>query len=208
MKKLISMDMATKSTGWAFFDEGQLTEYGVLKANDDYIYSRLLTMRSQIREILELHQPDIVVVEEVPISNSSNLDVGKNLCILQGMVFGVCSDLGIEFKTISPSVWREKIGLHRSLYTCEKCGAEFEGKSGLRKLECKPCGNTAFSKFKKTQLNKRNDLKERAVKETNSIYGLSLFFKRNSAKSDDDIAESILLGLSELKHMGEADGNL
>ena len=208
MTKTVGLDMATKSTGWAFFNGEKLEEYGILKANEDYIYSRLLTMKSQIRDVLELHKPDVVVMEEVPISDKGNLDVGKSLCILQGLVIGVCDDLGISFKTISPSVWREKMKIHRTLYTCSKCGATFEGKSGAKKLECKECDNTSFRQFKKTQMNKREELKERAVNMVNDMFGLSFVFKKNSKKSDDDVCESILIALSEIQNLGDENGDL
>jgi len=204
MKKTVGLDMATKSTGWAFFNGEKLEEYGILKANEDYIYSRLLTMKSQIRDVLELHKPDIVVMEEVPISNKGNLDIGKNLCILQGLVIGVCDDLNISFKTINPSEWREKMRIHRTLYTCSKCGASFEGKSGAKKLECKECENTSFRQFKKTQMNKREELKARAVNTVNEMFGLDLIFKKNSKTSQDDICEAILIALSEVQQEKEA----
>ena len=208
MKKIVGLDMATKSTGWSFFDGEDLKGYGILKADEKYIYARLLTMKSQIRETLESHQPDLVVMEEVPISNVGNLDVGKNLCILQGLTIGVCDDLGIAFMTMNPSVWRKEMKIHRTVYTCTKCGTSFEGKSGVKKLECRECENTSFRQFRKVQMNKRNELKERAVDEVNLLFGLDLAFKKNSNKSEDDIAEAILIGLSKVKGIGENNGDL
>ena len=199
--KIMGLDMSTTATGWAFFNE-DLEDYGVLRANEKYMYERLLHMKQMIKEIFEFHKPDMVVIEEVPISGSGNLSVGKSLCTLQGIIISVCDDLGISFKMVEPSHWRAKVGIHKSTYTCQKCDSSFESKSGLKHLECPKCGNTAFSRFNKDAHNTREELKFRAVALVNEMFGLEFVYKKNSKKSDDDIAESILIGLSEREKYG------
>ena len=167
MEKIIGLDMSTTSTGWALFENKELKSYGCLKEDEKDIYIRLVNMRNQIKEILEKNMPEMVIIEEIPISDKSNLNVGKSLCVLQGLVIGVCSDLKIEFLFTSPSKWRAKVGILRSIYTCDKCGHNFESKSGLKHLVCPECDNRAFSRFKKTPLNTRKDLKKRSVEMVN-----------------------------------------
>jgi len=173
-----------------------------LRANEKYMYERLLHMKQMIKEVFEFHKPDMVVIEEVPISGSGNLNVGKNLCILQGLIIGLCDDFGISFKMVEPSHWRAKVGIHKSTYTCQKCGGSFNSKSGLKHLECSKCGNTAFSRFDKNAHNTREELKFRAVELANEMFGLDLVYKKNSRSSQDDIGEAILIGLSERKIYG------
>lgn len=198
----MGLDMSTTATGWALFNGEKLEDYGVLRANEKYMYERLLHMKQMIKEVFEFHKPDMVVIEEVPISGSGNLKVGKDLCTLQGIIISVCDDLEISFKMVEPSHWRAKVGIHKSTYTCEKCGENFESKSGLKHLECSKCGNTAFSRFKKDAHNTREELKIRAVTLANEMFRLDLIYKKNSKNSGDDIAESILIGLSERKIYG------
>ena len=200
--KIMGLDMSTTATGWALFDGEELRDYGVLRANEKYMYERLLHMKQMIKEVFEFHKPDMVVIEEVPISGSGNLNVGKNLCILQGLIIGLCDDFGISFKMVEPSHWRAKVGIHKSTYTCQKCGGSFNSKSGLKHLECSKCGNTAFSRFDKNAHNTREELKFRAVELANEMFGLDLVYKKNSRSSQDDIGEAILIGLSERKIYG------
>ena len=198
MKKIIGLDMSTTSTGWAFFYGEKLEGYGCLKEDEKYMYQRLINMRNQIKKILEKHQPEMVIIEEIPISDKSNLKIGKDLCLLQGLVIGICADLDIPFMTTAPSKWRAKVGILRSIYTCDKCGNSFEAKSGLKHLECPECENTSFSRFKKAPLNTRKELKKRAVETVNEIFGLDLYFKNSSRLNQDDIAEAALICFSEV----------
>lgn len=199
--KILGLDMSTTATGWALWDKS-LEKYGVLRADEKDISGRLLHMRKMIKEVLEDTMPDLVVMEEVPISDKKNLITAKNLCLVQGIAISLCCELNLPFKTSEPSHWRSKVGANKTLYTCDKCEHEFVSKSALNHLECSNCGNTAFTRFRKKQLNTREELKKRAVDMVNEMFGFEFIYKKRSNKSDDDIAEAILLGLSERKSDG------
>ena len=205
MKKVIGLDMSTTSTGWCLFYDKELETYGCLKETEKDMSIRLINMRNQIKEVLNKNMPDVVIIEEIPISSKANLNVGKSLCVLQGLILGVCADLNIPYIMTAPSKWRAKVGILKSIYTCDKCGHTFEAKSGLKHLICAECGNVSFSRFKKTPLNKRQQLKKRAIEMVNELYDLDLLFHNSKNSNQDDEAESILLARSEIFKSGEKE---
>lgn len=80
MRTLLSLDMSTSCTGWAVFniDTFELVRYGsvkpVTKYNDKHITKykypeqqllKMINLAEQIREIIHLNQPTLIVIEEI-----------------------------------------------------------------------------------------------------------------------------------------------
>lgn len=195
--------MSTKATGYAIEKNGELVEYNVIKTEDKDILNRFKTMFSQIKNIIEENDIELIVAEDVPISNQSNLDTGKGLCILQGLLLGISFMKEIDVLLFHPTEWRKNIGLQKTIYTCKKCGNQFEDISGIE-VSCK-CGNDKHIQFNRNPQNKRPQLKQRAVDMANEKLGLNLYFKGSSKKNEDDIAEAICLYLhfKELRKNGK-----
>lgn len=198
--RLLSLDMSTKKTGWAIFNNGKLEVYNLIEASDKDISDRIIKMFVCIQELIESKKIDCVVCEDVPVSQHSNLEVGKNLCILQGCLLVLVYLHKLKFYRLKPTEWRSKIGLNRTVYTCKLCGNEFEDISALENIECKKCGNISKKEFSKKAINDRESLKRRAVEKANDEFGLDLkYIKKDNKQNGDDIAEALLIGHSFLR---------
>ena len=66
--KMLSLDMSTKSTGWAYFNEGKLINYGKIQVDDkiDWL-DRITMMGDEIESILNEFSITHVVCEDVPL---------------------------------------------------------------------------------------------------------------------------------------------
>lgn len=201
--RLLSLDMSTKKTGYAIFNNGKLEKYDLIEAKEQDILSRIMQMYLHIQELIEKQKIDCLVCEDVPVSQHSNLEVGKNLCILQGCLLVLSNLHNLELNRLKPTEWRAQISLNHTEYTCKKCGNIFEDVSALETIRCAECGNVSKKDFIKNALNDRESLKHRAVNEANKKFNLDLkYIKKNSEQNDDDIAEAILIGYSFLKGIG------
>jgi len=110
---MVCIDSATKKTGLAIFDNGQLTENKLL----DYSYdknmdSRFKKMSNAIIDYLCNLDPDIIYIEETVVNR--NVAVQRFLTRLQGVVYGYCIMNDCEFNVIRPSEWRKLAGLDQS----------------------------------------------------------------------------------------------
>lgn len=193
---VLCLDMSTKSTGYALFVDEKLYNYGLIKDDSKCVQSRFLTMHKMIKEQIELSLVEWIIAEDVPISAKSNLKTGKDLCILQGVLLSLAFSHNINVELLKPTEWREKIGILHSDYTCKECGSTFKDISGLKVLACDECGNNKLKEFSRSPQNLRNQLKGRAVDLANEKFGLDLYYKGQSKKNEDDIAEAICLYLS------------
>lgn len=193
--KILSLDMSTRKTGWAIFDDDKLIKYNLIEVKNSDVYARISYMYTKIQELITSNNIECIVCEDVPVSGHSNLEVGKNLCVLQGCLLALVNNYNLKFNHLKPTEWRAKIGINHTLYICKKCKKEKEVVSGDNSVICS-CGNKTFEK---KQLNDRESLKGRAIELANSLFNLNLtFISKSSSKNQDDEAEAILIGYAYL----------
>lgn len=107
--RILSLDLSTKSSGFAVFDDGELLEYGTIKSNDTSYLVRNKIMADKVRVLLDTYGGfDHVVIEELKIiTNQRTLVV---LGILHGMVIRECQDTHTIL--VPPTVWRKPFNLN------------------------------------------------------------------------------------------------
>ena len=106
IKKLLSFDQASIKTGYAYFEDGNLKKFGVLKVNgNDSTEQRVYDMSLLIKECIEKYDPDKIVIEDV--QNQCNVAIVKMLARLQGIIIGICFNRGISCKIMVPAEWRK-----------------------------------------------------------------------------------------------------
>lgn len=201
---ILGLDLGTKKTGWSVFKDEKLVGYGVISCDHKNVRVRTLTIRDEIKKLIESKDIDRVVAEELKVGFGgamSNFNTVVTLAVLQGCVLGLCIDCGVEFITYDPSVWRKFTGVNRKRIECKTCGWLDEFIAGEGVKECPQCGESRKAYLKTYLLNKRLDLKQTAIDLVNEKYGLKLvFYPRDTKKniSDDDIAEAILIAKAHI----------
>lgn len=114
MKKqvLLTIDASTKSSGWAIFENTQLTNYGVITATSSNLYNRIDKMTTEIDKLVEQYQPNNIVIEEVlPADVRNNNNVFKALIYLQGFICHTLDKYKIIPAFIVASHWRRLCGI-------------------------------------------------------------------------------------------------
>lgn len=117
---ILSLDISTRSTGYAITEDGILLDYGTLKSsNSDYL-KRGFEIREQLLYVLKNFTPDVVVVEELKVL--TNQKVLVKLGIVNGILLSLFSTTPILF--IPPSVWRSEYGLNKKRKEAKKQAIE------------------------------------------------------------------------------------
>ena len=201
---ILGLDLGTKKTGWSIFKDDKLVDYGVISCDHKNVRVRTLTIRDEIKKLIESNDINRAVVEELKVGfggGMSNFNTVVTLAVLQGCVLGLCIDYDVEFIPYDPSVWRKLTEVNRKRIECKTCGWLDEFIAGEDITECPKCGEKRKSYLKTYLLNKRLDLKQTAVDIVNRKYGLKLvFYPRDTKKniSNDDIAEAILIAQAHI----------
>lgn len=159
--KIISLDLSTHSSGWAFFEGETLKDYGCITATSSDLINRIEKITKELKEILDKYNSiDKIILEEVRPEGRGygvgNLQTHRALMWLQAAVAFLIHDNynHIEIVYVYPSSWRATIGIQTG--------------RGIKRAELKK-KDIAF------------------VEEKYSI------------KVNDDIADAIGIGLSQIK---------
>ena len=115
--KVFSLDQSTKATAYAVFVGNELVNYGVERRYSKSerkdgmeTADRIFSMYNAIKKLIKKEKPDIVLIEDSYLGQTSNVDVLKWLCRLQGFLMELCMSMGIEYQLIMPNVWRKGLG--------------------------------------------------------------------------------------------------
>lgn len=112
--KVLALDISTKSTGYAVFDEGELIQSGCITATSASVLERIEKITKELEEKVDIDSINKVIVEDpIPASCGHNTVVYKALTYAQGSIAIMLyrhNKLTMEFFTSSE--WRAKCGIH------------------------------------------------------------------------------------------------
>ena len=116
--KILALDLSTKSSGWATYDNDKLIEYGCITASSTDFIKRIQKIIGELDIILQKYK-DItrVIAEEVRPEGTGygvgNLHTHKTLMYLQAAVAFLLHEkyAAAAFEFIYPSSWRAKCGI-------------------------------------------------------------------------------------------------
>lgn len=112
--KVLALDISTKSTGYAVFDDGELVQSGCITATSASVLERIEKITKELEEKVDIDSIDKVIVEDpLPASCGHNMTVYKALTYAQGSIASMLhrhNKLKMEFFTSSE--WRAKCGIH------------------------------------------------------------------------------------------------
>lgn len=115
--KILALDLSTKSSGWACFNNGQLTTHGCITSASTDLIKRIHVMTDGVKTILN-QEPEIqkLIIEEVRPEGGygvGNQKTHKALMWLQAAIAFLIHDEfpSIEIEYIYPSSWRATLGI-------------------------------------------------------------------------------------------------
>lgn len=110
---ILGLDMSTKKTGYGLLDYKEcLYECGIITSDNEDIRERMKNLYNAIEKLINKYKINHIVFEDVPISKHKNLQTGKTLCILQGVILSLCFKYDISYSLYAPSAWRSVIGTY------------------------------------------------------------------------------------------------
>lgn len=112
---ILSLDLSTKSSGWAVFDGTNLIDHGCLKASSTDVIKRIQKMIKELnKNILSKYPIKTIVVEEVrPNAAAGSVRTHKVLMWLQAALEFIVHEQHSETKIeyVYPSEWRKACGI-------------------------------------------------------------------------------------------------
>lgn len=116
---IISLDLSTKSTGFAIFDEANLIDFGCITASSTDVIKRIQKITLELNKIFTNNSNiEKVIVEEVRPENNQygvgNLHTHKVLMWLQASIAFMLHDQfpKVKIEYVYPNEWRAGCGIH------------------------------------------------------------------------------------------------
>ncbi len=110
--KVFAIDSASKKSGWSFFINNKLIDYGLIRANEkDDVDNRIMQIYLEIKKLVQKYEPDYIVFENTP---SMNAKVARDLSRIHGCIMSLVFDSGgkMGFRDYMPTTWRSIIGTY------------------------------------------------------------------------------------------------
>lgn len=121
-KRILALDQATKTTGYAIFVEGELISVNKFTLSQSEISQRLVAFRYKIQQLIEDNDINFVLFEEIQLQE--NVDTFKRLAMVYGVLLETIAEMGIEYDIVSSNTWKSKCGIRKSIRKQEKKDAQ------------------------------------------------------------------------------------
>lgn len=113
MSKLLALDQASRITGYAIFDGDKLIDYGKITANDDDIGQRLVFIRNEVNNLIDYHNIDEIVLEDIQLQNNvvNNVQTFKTLAEVFGVLYELAVEKKLKTSAVLASSWKSTLGI-------------------------------------------------------------------------------------------------
>lgn len=108
--KVLSFDQSTRISGWAYFEDGQYVESGIIDMHKSKLETeeRSFAMAKEIWKIINKYKPQYLILEDV--QQQSNPRTMIILARLAGMIIGYAEAHNVNVRILLPSQWRKQLG--------------------------------------------------------------------------------------------------
>ena len=119
VQRILALDAATNTTGYAIYDDNTLVGFGIFKTNSSYeATERINQVKNWLKAALKEWEPDFIGIENIQLQkygeNATDVQVKtfQTLANLQGVLLDVMFEAQIEHGLVRPSEWRSYCGIN------------------------------------------------------------------------------------------------
>lgn len=138
--RVLALDQATETTGWAIFDNMSLKKFGTVSFHDTNAPARIDALKQWLGSMMATAHPDLVVLEDIQLQTATkdkqNYNDGegsivgvttfKVLAQLQGVLINFCFEKRTPHELVHVSVWRKFCGIDGKYRADKKKSAQLK----------------------------------------------------------------------------------
>lgn len=109
--KLLALDQASRTTGWAIFDDQDLIDSGTFTLKSDDIGERLVQYRQYLSDLLDKYEIDQVAFEDIQMQQGAinNVQTFKVLAEVFGVTQEYLAEQNYFYHIVSSNTWKSKL---------------------------------------------------------------------------------------------------
>lgn len=125
--RILALDQSSRVSGWAFFNDDELIEYGKIDlSNEPQVGERLHKLRCLIRDMIQELKIEKVILEDIYLDNQkvNNVYTFKTLAEVFGVLFELCIDLDIPVEAVLAKTWKTTLNIQGKTRNEQKKSAQ------------------------------------------------------------------------------------
>lgn len=111
--RLLALDQASRTSGYAVFNDDELITYGTFTYDDEDIGIRLHKIRNKVKSLIAEYNIQQVVFEDIQLQGNvaNNVQTFKTLAEVFGVIYELVTDLKLEHDAVLSSSWKSTLGI-------------------------------------------------------------------------------------------------
>lgn len=124
--KILALDQASITTGFAIFENGKLVDYGKFTFEDADVAVRLVKIRNKVIDLIDKNNIDKVVFEEIQLQNNvvNNVKTFKVLAEVYGVILELVQEKKLSYDTVLAGTWKSFLKIKGSQRAEQKKNAQ------------------------------------------------------------------------------------
>ena len=124
--RVLALDQASRTSGWAVFEDGKLVTFGKFTADHSEVGDRLHYIRNQVAKLIDNHGIDEVVFEDIQLQGNvaNNVQTFKALAEVFGVLYELFVDLKMPRTAVLSTVWKSTLGIKGKDRAAQKKAAQ------------------------------------------------------------------------------------
>lgn len=124
--RVLALDQASRTSGWAVFEDGKLVTFGKFTADHNDVGDRLHYIKTQVAKLIDTYDIDEVVFEDIQLQGNvaNNVQTFKALAEVFGVLYEMFVDLKMPRTAVLSTVWKSTLGIKGKDRTAQKKAAQ------------------------------------------------------------------------------------
>lgn len=112
MNNILALDQASRTSGFAVFQEDQLIASGTFTYDDDDFSLRLVKIRNKVDSLIEQYNINKILLEDIQLQGqTNNVTTYKTLAEVLGVLEELARERNIPHELIHSSTWKSELNI-------------------------------------------------------------------------------------------------
>ena len=112
MSNILALDQASRTTGWAVFQEEQLIASGTFTYDDNDFSLRLLKIRKKVISLIQQYEINKILLEDIQLQGqTNNVQTYRALAEVLGVLEELAAELNIPHEIIHSQTWKSTLDI-------------------------------------------------------------------------------------------------
>ena len=112
MQNILALDQASRTSGFAVFQEDQLIASGTFTFDDDDFSLRLVKIRNKVISLIEQYNINKILLEDIQLQGqTNNVETYRKLAEVRGVLSELACEMKIPHEIIHSQTWKSGLDI-------------------------------------------------------------------------------------------------